>query len=100
MDRSGRRRVARRGPRAILSTIPKTTGQISISEHSSVQNFTNGIRICFPVFLVGVEMRALLHAATDEPRPEGESDIFLRLYKETGCWNESRRGLFPFDIVA
>ena len=54
----------------------------------------------FSCFLGGVEMRALLHAATDEPGPEGESDIFLRLYKETGCWNESRRGLFPFDIVA
>ena len=54
----------------------------------------------FSRFLGGVEMRALLHAATDESRPEGKSNIFLRLYKETGCWNESRHGLFPFDIVA
>ena len=45
-------------------------------------------------------MRALLHAATDEPRPEGESDIFLRLYKEIRCWNENRRGPFPFDMTA
>ena len=35
----------------------------------------------FSRFLGGVEKCALLHAATDEPRPEGESDI---LYKETG----------------
>jgi hypothetical protein len=51
-------------------------------------------------FLGGVEMRALLHAATDDPRPEGESDIFLSLYEETGCWSQSRRGSFPFDMVA
>jgi hypothetical protein len=54
----------------------------------------------FSCFLGGVEMRALLHAATDEPRPEGESAIFLRLYEETGCWNQSRRGPFPFDMAA
>jgi hypothetical protein len=54
----------------------------------------------FSCFLGGVEMRALLHAATDEPRPEGESGIFLTLYEETGCWNKSRRGSFPFDMTA
>jgi hypothetical protein len=54
----------------------------------------------FSCFLGGVEMRALMHAATDQPRPVGESDIFLSLYKETGCWNESRRGAFPFDMTA
>ena len=70
---------------------------MAISERSSVQNFISGIKIYFPG---GVEMRALLHAATDEPRPEGKSNIFLRLYKETGCWNENRRGPFPFDMTA
>lgn len=54
----------------------------------------------FSSFLGGVEMRALLHAATDDPRPDGESDIFLSLYEETMCWNQSRRGPFPFDMVA
>ena len=54
----------------------------------------------FSCFLGGVEMRALLHAATDEPRPLGESGIFLVLYEETGCWDENRRGPFPFDMTA
>jgi hypothetical protein len=53
----------------------------------------------FSSFLGGVEMRAFLHAATDDPRPEGESDIFSSLYEETGCWNQSRHGPFPFDMV-
>jgi hypothetical protein len=54
----------------------------------------------FSCFLGGVEMRALLHAATDQPRPVGESEIFLRLYEETGCWDKRRRGPFPFDMNA
>jgi len=54
----------------------------------------------FSCFLGGVEMRALLHAATDQPKPVGKSRIFLTLYEETGCWDESRRGPFPFDMLA
>jgi len=54
----------------------------------------------FSCFLGGLEMRALLHAATDLPRPVGESEIILRLYDEAGYWNPSRRGPFPFDMTA
>ena len=54
----------------------------------------------FSCFLGGVEMSALLHAATDLPKPVGESEIFLRLYDEAGYWDRSRRGPFPFDMTA
>ncbi|KIM75939.1 hypothetical protein PILCRDRAFT_826771 [Piloderma croceum F 1598] len=54
----------------------------------------------FSCFIGGVEMRAMLHAATDMPMPVGESRVFLTTYEEIGCWNRSRRGPFPFDMMA
>jgi len=38
--------------------------------------------VLFSCFLGGIELRAVLHAAVDDPRPLGESTIFLRLYHE------------------
>ncbi|KDR68405.1 hypothetical protein GALMADRAFT_146362 [Galerina marginata CBS 339.88] len=51
----------------------------------------------FSSFLGGIELRAVLHAAGDDPRPEGNSDIFLSLYHRRGWWKEVRRGAFPWD---
>ena len=50
------------------------------------------------VVLGGIEFRAVLHAAVDDPRPIGESTIFLRLYHKQ--WKEDRRGPFPWDMNA
>ncbi|KAF7975122.1 hypothetical protein HWV62_10417 [Athelia sp. TMB] len=54
----------------------------------------------FACFLGGVELRAVLHAAVDDPRPIGETDIFLNRYHRLGYWNEGRRGAFPWDMEA
>jgi hypothetical protein len=54
----------------------------------------------FSCFLGGIELRAVLHAAVDDPRPIGETTIFLRRYHEQGCWKEDRRGPFPWDMSA
>ncbi|KIM36094.1 hypothetical protein M413DRAFT_31995 [Hebeloma cylindrosporum] len=54
----------------------------------------------FTCFLGGVELRAVLHAAVDAPRPEGETNIFLGRYQRQGCWNEDRRGPFPWVMDA
>ena len=54
----------------------------------------------FSCFLGGVELRAVLHAAVDDPRPWGETDIFLNRYYRLGYWNEERRGAFPWDMTA
>jgi hypothetical protein len=54
----------------------------------------------FSCFLGGVELRAVLHAAVDAPRPEGETDIFLNRYHRLGYWKEDRRGAFPWDMMA
>jgi hypothetical protein len=54
----------------------------------------------FSCFLGGVQMRALLHAATDLSRPVGGSEIFLRLYEEAGYWDRTRCDPFPFDMTA
>ena len=56
--------------------------------------------ILFSCFLGGVELRAVLHAAVDSPRPEGETDIFLNRYHRLGYWKEDRRGAFPWDMMA
>jgi hypothetical protein len=52
----------------------------------------------FSSFLGAVELRAVLHAATDEPRPVGETDIFLTRYHKLGYWKKQRRGSFPWDM--
>ena len=54
----------------------------------------------FSCFLGGVELRTVLHAAVDAPRPEGETDIFLNRYHRLGYWKEDRRGAFPWDMMA
>jgi hypothetical protein len=54
----------------------------------------------FSCFLGAVEMRAILHAATLLPMPCGETRGFLSRYYETGCWDETRRGPFPYDALA
>ncbi|KAF9480949.1 hypothetical protein BDN70DRAFT_856012 [Pholiota conissans] len=54
----------------------------------------------FASFLGGIEMRAVMSAAADDPRPIGESDIFLRDYHDMGCWNVDRRGPFPWNMHA
>ncbi|KAJ3561239.1 hypothetical protein NP233_g10314 [Leucocoprinus birnbaumii] len=55
----------------------------------------------FTSFLGGIELRAVLHAATDYPRlANGESDVFLRQYHELRYWNKDRRGAFPWDMIA
>jgi hypothetical protein len=54
----------------------------------------------FSCFLGGVEMRAMLHAATDMSISVGESRIFLTIYGEVRCWDRSRRSPFPFDMMA
>jgi len=52
----------------------------------------------FSSFLGAIELRAVLHAAVDDPRPAGESDIFLNHYYRLGYWKEDRRGAFPWDM--
>ena len=52
----------------------------------------------FTSFLGGSELRAVLHAAVDDPRPTGETDIFLSRYHRLGYWNEERRGHFPWNM--
>jgi Phosphotransferase enzyme family len=53
----------------------------------------------FASFLRGSELRAVVHAAADEPRPIGETNIFLLdRYHRLGYWNEERRGRFPWDM--
>lgn len=42
----------------------------------------------FSCFVGGVELRAVLHAAADCPRPVGETGIFLKRYHELGYWEE------------
>jgi Phosphotransferase enzyme family len=54
----------------------------------------------FSCFLGAVELRAVLHAAVDDPRPEGETDIFLNRYHRLGYWKADRRGAFPWDMEA
>lgn len=54
----------------------------------------------FSCFVGGVELRAVLHAAVDDPRPVGETGIFLTQYYQLGYWNEGRRGTFPWDMQA
>ncbi|KZP03498.1 hypothetical protein FIBSPDRAFT_844921, partial [Athelia psychrophila] len=54
----------------------------------------------FSSFLGGIELRAVLLAAGDDPRPLGETDIFLSRYHRLGCWQEDRRGAFPWDMQA
>ncbi|KAJ3561240.1 hypothetical protein NP233_g10315 [Leucocoprinus birnbaumii] len=55
----------------------------------------------FTSFLGGIELRAVLHAATDYPRFFcGDSDVFINCYYRLGYWNESRRGAFPWDMMA
>ena len=54
----------------------------------------------FSYFFGGVELRAVLHAAVDDPRPVGETSIFLSRYHRLGYWNEDHRGAFPWDMNA
>ncbi|KAJ3576833.1 hypothetical protein NP233_g174 [Leucocoprinus birnbaumii] len=54
----------------------------------------------FACFFGGVELRAVLHAAQDDPRPYGKTNIFLDKYHELGFWKEERRGPFPWDMLA
>ena len=54
----------------------------------------------FSCFFGGAELRAVLHAATDYPRPVGETDIFLNRYHRLGYWKEDCRGDFPWDMMA
>ncbi|KAJ3575684.1 hypothetical protein NP233_g939 [Leucocoprinus birnbaumii] len=55
----------------------------------------------FTSFLGGIELRAVLHAATDYPRFfRGDSDLFISRYYRLGYWNEDRRGAFPWDMMA
>ncbi|KAE9390693.1 hypothetical protein BT96DRAFT_980162 [Gymnopus androsaceus JB14] len=53
----------------------------------------------YSAFVGGVELRAVVHAAVDDPRPIGETDIFLSRYYRLGYWEE-RRGPFPWDMNA
>ncbi len=59
--------------------------------HSFAPSCTRGILI-YSSFLGAVELRAVLHAAMDEPRPLGETNIFLTQYHKLGYWKEQRRG--------
>ena len=54
----------------------------------------------FSCFIGGVELRAVLRAAVDDPRPLGETDIFLNRYHRLGYWREDRRGAFPWDMMS
>ncbi|KAG5651991.1 hypothetical protein H0H81_006673 [Sphagnurus paluster] len=54
----------------------------------------------FSCFLGAVELCAVLHAAVDDPRPLGETDIFLNRYYRLGYWKADRRGAFPWDMEA
>lgn len=54
----------------------------------------------FGSFLGGIELRAVFDAAADLPLPDGQTDIFLWNYHELEYWNEARRGVFPWDMVA
>ncbi|KAJ3979866.1 hypothetical protein F5890DRAFT_1478197, partial [Lentinula detonsa] len=54
----------------------------------------------FSCFVGGAELRAVLHAAVDSPRPVGETDIFLNRYHKLGYWKEGHRGAFPWDMEA
>ncbi|KAE9395298.1 hypothetical protein BT96DRAFT_885800 [Gymnopus androsaceus JB14] len=64
----------------------------------------------YSAFVGGVELRAVVHAAADDPRPIGETDIFLSRYyryelprkegKKERYWEERRRGPFPWDMNA
>ncbi|KAF5336200.1 hypothetical protein D9757_015443 [Collybiopsis confluens] len=54
----------------------------------------------FSCFLGGVEFRAILAVAADDPLPASKSDIFFIKYHELGYWQESRRGEFPWDMYA
>ncbi|KAE9399848.1 hypothetical protein BT96DRAFT_993646 [Gymnopus androsaceus JB14] len=54
----------------------------------------------YSAFVGGVELRAVVHAAVDDPRPIGETDIFLSRYYRLGYWEERRRGPFPWDMNA
>ncbi|KAJ3567085.1 hypothetical protein NP233_g6601 [Leucocoprinus birnbaumii] len=54
----------------------------------------------FSCFFGGIELRAVLHAAADYPRPAGNTDIFLGQYHKLGYWNEDRRGAFPWNMEA
>ncbi|KAJ3793056.1 hypothetical protein GGU11DRAFT_801172 [Lentinula aff. detonsa] len=45
----------------------------------------------FSCFVGGPELRAVLHAAVDDPSPIGETDIFLCRYHDLGYWKEGRR---------
>ncbi|KAJ3788224.1 kinase-like domain-containing protein [Lentinula aff. detonsa] len=49
----------------------------------------------FSCFVGGAELRAVLYAAVDDPRPLGETDIFLHKYHNLGYWKEGHRGAFP-----
>ncbi|KAF9474276.1 kinase-like protein [Pholiota conissans] len=53
----------------------------------------------FSCFYGGIELRAILAAATDIPRPIGQSELFLRRYYYEGYWNEARRGPFPWNML-
>ncbi|KAJ3575683.1 hypothetical protein NP233_g936 [Leucocoprinus birnbaumii] len=55
----------------------------------------------FTAFLGGIELRAVLHAATDYPSFFfGDSELFLNRYYNLGYWNKDRRGAFPWDMTA
>ncbi|KDR68404.1 hypothetical protein GALMADRAFT_257096, partial [Galerina marginata CBS 339.88] len=54
----------------------------------------------FSSFFGGIELRAVLHAAGDEPRPFGNTDIFLNRYHRLGYWKEDLRGAFTWDMKA
>ena len=104
--------MASRRPRAILiwTSCPKNfANENSQSLNSSSDDYLRAIfhtelykqnHDLFACFFGGVEMCTLLHVVTDQPRPVGESEIFLRLYEETGCWDQRRCGPFPFDMNA
>ncbi|KAF5378921.1 hypothetical protein D9757_008726 [Collybiopsis confluens] len=59
------------------------------------KNFT-----LFSFFHGGVELRAVLRAASNDPIPSSNTAPFLVKYFLLGCWNESRRGSFPWDVNA
>ena len=42
----------------------------------------------------GIELRAVLHAAVDDPRPEGKTDIFLNRY-QTSIFEVGSSRCFP-----
>lgn len=54
----------------------------------------------FTSFLGAIELRAVVQAAADDPRPVGETDIFLTRYHKLGYWKEQRRGPFPWNMNA